>query len=100
MATEEFILAHLDPKEDWDKTDISREQYNNLAFSRRKFPEIIALEEKIDVVFDSYKQFEQFVFSVSLDYMLRKEHTSMDWEAANGGFNRSLLNFLTAVKLY
>src|SRR5215204_4932925 len=79
---------------------ISLTTYRKIQHAREVLSEIASLEEKFFVVCESFKAFEHFIFTVTVDALLYEAVRASDLHGLKTDFGRNALWFVASSRLY
>jgi len=82
------------------EVSIDQEAFISLRGSRNALSDGLAIEEKYEFVISNYLELERELFDHSADSMVRQATKYHDFFQIRVGFNRRLVNLLTAARLY
>jgi hypothetical protein len=81
--------------------ELTRYEHDRLVAAKKSLVILIGVEEKFDLLFGNYADFERSIFDLSLDHLTRAEaNYSPLHEDARRLLDRRLVNVLSAARLY
>jgi len=82
------------------EVSITKEQFSDLRDSNLALSHGLSIEEKYEILFSNYLEFEREILSRSAEFMVRIPFEHEDFFEVQLEINRKLVNLLTAARLY
>lgn len=83
-----------------DDSAISASEFSDLKQARKALSAGLAIEEKHEVLLKNYEDFEKEIVNAATESMLKRPGSYEDFRHYTARFNKRLINFLTASRLY
>lgn len=80
--------------------EISKEEYESCKNAKMYLLEALHIEEKMNIVIENYREFEQTLLDLTLRYILYHDVSWSVFNEERNQINRKLANLLTACRMY
>jgi hypothetical protein len=84
----------------YPELELGKEEFESLKIAHEALSEGLAIEEKYEILISNYQEFEKEILDHASQSMIRTPIDYDDFFQVRVGFNRKLVNLLTAARLY